>query len=81
MRAFVASNDRTRLDAASRASACDHAVEGAASFSLLCRARRGRAANEGSGGEGWSYRCIMIRTRAVISARLCTRSGARVDDG
>ena len=66
VRAFVASIDRARLDAASRASACDRAVEGAVEGRGLGRAAPRGAANEGSGGEGWSYRCIMIRTRAVI---------------
>ena len=65
VRAFVASIDRARLDAASRASACDRAVEGAVEVEGS-EARALEAANEGSGGEGWSYRCIMIKRRAVI---------------
>ena len=68
MRSCARSSRRSterRLDAASRASACDRAVEGAVEGRGLDGRARG-AANEGSGGEGWSYRCIMIKRRAVI---------------
>ena len=52
MRAFVASNDRTRLDAASRASACDHAVEGAVEGRGLSLARAAPGGERGVGRRG-----------------------------